>query len=414
MAYLVGADSPDNGPLYTPSRGAGGMLAGYIQGATPKYAKNAGLRADLYRDTMSRIFVRVEEPEIELFKSSIADTHVRDQLLGRLIGDPTTNSGYIDYVLTEMNLQLSENVQIQQGLGDGYTIYAFGQNPPMATFSGVLLNTVQDDQSTNFFRLYLEVLRATALARRSKFVSISVDTDIYSGSMLNLNITKRGSTEVAVPFSFQMVVARIAIINYTVGWTAASVGTPFAADPNAVPFDARLSVANHAPVAVTLRLPGGTTEEGADPRTQQAPPEAHPPDAASRAALLDQALSGQITPDQYAQYVTDRTEQARQALVNQATRGDITPQQLEDGLAQIRRDDAASRSTSASTATAPSAPTPVSPQVGTGPAPETASAGTLSRQQQIDALESTLAATDNTTQAWRQNFDQLQALRAQP
>lgn len=337
MTYLVGSDSPNDGPLYVPSRGAGGMLAQYIQGATPKFAKNSGFRHDLYRDTMSRIFVRVEEPELELFRSSVADAHVREQLLPRLIGDPTANAGYIDFVLTEMSLQFSENMQITQGLGDGFVLYTFGQNPPMATFQGVLLNTVQDDQATNFTKLYLEVLRATALARRSKLASIRVDTDIYTGAMMNLNLSKRGATEVAVPFSFQFIITRIAVINYTVGWTPTSVGTPFASDPNAVPMDARLAQ-SRAPTAVTLRLPGGTVEEGADPRTQQAPP-GTPADNAARIGVLEQRLAAMAVDDP--EFGTLSTE-----------------------LFALRR-------SATAPATPPSTPQPVAPQVGTSPSPET-------------------------------------------
>lgn len=356
MTYLVGSDSPNDGPLYVPSRGAGGMLAQYIQGATPKFAKNAGFRQDLYRDTMSRIFVRVEEPELELFRASVADTHVREQLLPRLIGDPTTNAGYIDFVLTEMSLQFSENMQVTQGLGDGFVLYTFGQNPPMATFQGVLLNTVQDDQTTNFTKIYLEILRATALARRSKLASIRVDTDIYTGAMMNLNLSKRGSSEVAVPFSFQFIISRIAVINYTVGWTPTSVGTPFASDPNAVPMDARLT-ASRAPTAVTLRLPGGTVEEGADPRTQQTPP-GTPADNAARIATLERTLATlPVNDDQFG------------------------PLSME--LIALRR-------SATAPATPPSTLQPLAPQVATDPAPETVRHLSVAEEAAIGAPAGTL------------------------
>lgn len=283
--YAPGRDREGTSATAHASEGARGVFAEWIQGATPKYAKNRGFRSDLFRDTLSRIFVRVTDEELtSLFTPSIADPHVRTQIVPRLAGDPRGARGYVDYLVQTMQLGLSEKVQVAETLSDNYVLYTFGQTPPIATFQGALLNTVQDDQATNFLRLYLEVLRASKMAARQKAASIKIDSYIYTGVMLDLNLTWSGQMEVIVPFSFRFIVKKIAIVNYTVGWRPTGVGTPFATDLNAVPADVRLQVGRPA-VAVTFHVPTDTTEEGghpdvasgaADPRIVSLPPQGDP------------------------------------------------------------------------------------------------------------------------------------------
>lgn len=269
--YAPGRDRVGPSPLYSPSAGSGGAFAEWIQGATPKYAKNRGFRSDLYRDTLSRLFVRVEERELTtLFAPSIADEHVRTQLLSRIAGDPSGARGYIDYFIQQMSIACSEKTQIVETLADDYVLYTFGQVPIVATVQGALLNTVQDDQATNFLRLYLEVLRASKLALREKAASLKVDSYIFTGVMLDLNMSLASTMEVLVPFSFRFLIKKLAIVNYTSGWQPTGVGTPFATDLNAVPADVRLQTARPS-VAVTFHAPpdADETHPQEDPRVRE-------------------------------------------------------------------------------------------------------------------------------------------------
>lgn len=283
--YAPGQDQPGEAP--TATSGARGVFAEYLQGSTPKYARNRGFRSDLFRDTLSRLFIRMTDEELtNLFAPSIADDHVRRHLLPRLAGDPRRTLGYVDYLVQSFRLPLSEKVQIAETLADNYVLYTFGGSPPVATVQGALINTAQDDQATNMLRLYLEVLRASKLAARQKATSLKIDSYIFTGAMVDLDLSWSGQMEVVVPFAFRFVIKKIAIINYTVGWRPTSVGTPFATDLNAVPADVRLQVGSPA-VAVTFQVPAGTTEEGdaahpdvaagtADPRIMSIPLQGDP------------------------------------------------------------------------------------------------------------------------------------------
>ena len=304
MVYAPGRDSlpgPNDTVEYNPARGAGGVFANFMQGMTAKYAENTeGGRSDFYRNTLARLFVRVDAREMNLFTASISDAHVESQLVPRIAGttarrqenrttggagaddanlradQSVSTNGYLDFFIQQATMPLQEKVDIKETLADNYVAYFFGQSPPMWTFSGWLFNSVQDDQATNFLRLYLEILRGTQLARRQKVVSLKIDSYIITGALVASNFQLQSNTEVMVPFSFQLLVKRVAIVTYTEGWVPTWASTPFAADPNAIPYDGR-RLGSGARVAGAARLSTNAASQGpvpdntADTRTTQPP-----------------------------------------------------------------------------------------------------------------------------------------------
>lgn len=315
MVYAPGRDSdpgPNGSVTYVPSRGAGGVFAQFMQGSTPKYANNTrGYRSDFYRNTLSRLYVRVDTSEMNRFLGSIADQHTKDHLAGRLVGDPTrqqqnrttggagttdttvraestlSTNGYLDFFIQQATMPLREKMDVKEVLSDNYASFFFGQAAPVWSFTGWLFNTVQDDQTTNFLRLYLEILRGTQLARRQKVVSLKIDSYVITGVLISTSFNLRAETETCVPFQFEILVKRVAIVNYTVGWVPTRAGTPFAADPNATPYDgrqmpsgARLAVAGILTPTAGVRV-GPSVDATEDPRTTQPPA---PVDALTAAA----------------------------------------------------------------------------------------------------------------------------------
>lgn len=250
-----GGDRPDHS-------GAKGLFAYDIQGQTPTYAKNDGDgRPDNYRDTLSRLFVRVDKNELEQFRASIPDPAIsRAAVLDRLVGDPRGTKGYIDFILMSAQINFQELIQVGQALSGNYVAYAFDQSPVTIPLQGILINTRQDDQATYFMRLYLHVLRATALARRQKAVSLKVDSYILTGVLTAFGITLESKFETFVPFQASLLLKRLAIVEYTSGWRPTSVGTPFATDLNAVPMDSRIAVERPIHTSTT-RTPNDLDEE---------------------------------------------------------------------------------------------------------------------------------------------------------
>jgi hypothetical protein len=273
-----------------------------LQGATPKYATNNGERQDYFRNTLARMFVAVDEAEKRnLFFPSLTDQKVTlsaKALTGTPMTYPSTQppgsntanagsrdeggstvafKGYLDFFIQSVQMSLNEKIQVSETLSDNYVAYAFGQSPPVWTFQGALINTVQDDQASNMYRLYTQVLRATQLARRQKVLTIAFDSYAVNGVMMNLNMQLSAANELVVPFTFQLLVKRVIDINVTSRWVPTSANTPFAADLFAIGYDGRPSLSRSmAGMLAQTPLPqqtvAPTTATQADARVNTPPP----------------------------------------------------------------------------------------------------------------------------------------------
>jgi hypothetical protein len=378
MVYAPGrdADPGANGTVeYNPSVGAGGIFAQFLQGFTPKYAQNVGPRRDYFRNTLAKMFVRVDGREMNLFRASIADEHTDSQLVSSITGNTSTRQrnrttggagatdanrqadastmvgGYLDFFIQQASMPLQEKVDVKETLADNYVAFFFGQQPPIWSFTGWLFNTVQDDQTTNFLRLYTEILRGTQLARRQKIVSLLIDSYIITGAIVGTNFTLQANAEIYVPFAFQLLVKRISIVNYTQGWVPTRSDTPFAADPNASPYDARRDSEGDQP-RQAARLPANGTQQGpvrertADARTEQPPPT---PDALAETATPENReatptlASTTGNPEQQPAPVpasTPQTEPSRRnaRYTNRVTRGRAAAPHTEPAIVADRGD----------------------------------------------------------------------------
>ena len=244
--------------------GSGGVYAEDLQYATPKYAINDGsARSDLYKDTLCRLFIRVEDNEWGLFQASIADPHIaRPEFLAAIAGNPRLARGYVDFLVGSTQLNFRELISVGQALSGNHVVYTFDQQPIEVPLSGLLLNTKQDDHATYFVRIYLELLRASALARRQKVVSFKVDSYILTGVFTGLSLQYEARVENGVPYNANFLVKRLAIVEFTRSWLPSRVGSPFATDLNAVPTDTRIS-ADRGIVTVTGRLAADLVQDNA-------------------------------------------------------------------------------------------------------------------------------------------------------
>lgn len=190
-------------------------------GATPKYAINQGRggRDAEKRDTMARLFINVPKEQTQSFLDSLSpETRPLARVLmagSEFAGGSGT--GFIDFLLTEANETFVEKKQIVDTLTDNYTAYYSGQEPPEFMYSGVLLNTYQDDQRVWMLRLYREILRGTRLAGRNLFVNLRYDSFLVSGYMEALSLGLRGDDSTGSTFRFSLRVKRMTVVTPALG-----------------------------------------------------------------------------------------------------------------------------------------------------------------------------------------------------
>lgn len=268
-------------------------------GATPKYALNndyTPLNVD-GRHTMARMFVYVGDGEYAKFLQSVfnetalSNDSVTQQLARVVAGydnySPDSGTGYVDFLLQRASHSVSEKIQVVETLSDNYVAYLFGQAPPTFSYSGVLINTKQDDQAANMFRLYRHILRGTQLARRNKLVRLQYDGMVVSGTMLGLSWELSAETEMAVPFQFQVLVQDIKMdYNPMADPTYLNTSWGFVDEEGASPFASAL-----------FSNPSVNQTTGVAPvRTTLPPPPAPAPAATSAPAANPPAAAGNLPP----------------------------------------------------------------------------------------------------------------------
>lgn len=241
--------------------------------ATPKYARNQGARDGEFKDTLARIYVSLAD----------ASDAVRAAYLASLPGDQATQAlarvllgagsqggtGFVDFFLSSAQMAFQEISQVDKVLSDDYVAFYFGQAPPTFQYSGMLLNSLQDDQATGFARAYLHMLRGTQLARRNALVRLRYDSYVVSGTMSSHSQMLSAENELAVPFSFTLLVKEFMIVgNARFSRTSPADYVKLAADasiaalsPVGTALDARVRA-----VAVTPAAPVAAPSTGVDAR----------------------------------------------------------------------------------------------------------------------------------------------------
>ena len=123
--------------------------------------------------------------------------------------DGGSSYGYVDFLLTQAQESYQEKVQVVDVLSDNYVAFYFGSQPPVFQYSGVLLNTRQDDWRAAFTIMYNAIMRGSQLARRKKLITLAYDEMSVTGSIMGMTQTLTAEMQMASQFTFQMLVQRI-------------------------------------------------------------------------------------------------------------------------------------------------------------------------------------------------------------
>jgi len=153
---------------------------------------------------MARLFVPYAQ---KYLKAGCPASHIKYAEALSTTG-PNYSGGYIDFLLQQAQENFTEKFEAVDVLSDNYVSYFYGQQPPIFQYSGILLNSKQDDWRLAFMDLYHEFLRGTKMARRQMVVVLSYDDVFVTGVLVAMNQALNADLELAVPFTFQMLVKR--------------------------------------------------------------------------------------------------------------------------------------------------------------------------------------------------------------
>lgn len=187
-------------------------------GSTPKYAYNLGRRDAEQRESLARMFLDMPEQERDLFVQSCPpETRELARVLCGVDSGGTNGTGFVDFMITQINEPFSEKVQVVETLSDNFIIYTFGQAAPQFTYSGYLYNTYQDDQRVWMMRVYRDIIRATQLARRRKLVRLRYDSVIVAGAAIMHTQSLQGDAQNYVQFSLNIIPTEYSIYTPAIG-----------------------------------------------------------------------------------------------------------------------------------------------------------------------------------------------------
>jgi len=166
-----------------------------IPSATPKYKQNEGRDGYATGLTVARLYITGD-------KSTLAN-----------LPGPAKHfslGSYVGFLLQEVTERNSEKAQVSPLNGDGYAAYFSGKEPSVYSFSGILLNTRQDQWRSTLTYLYDNLLRGSKITGLNRLVQVAYDDKVVTGSMMNLNQTISASPdETFTRFSFDILVAAV-------------------------------------------------------------------------------------------------------------------------------------------------------------------------------------------------------------
>ena len=116
---------------------------------------------------------------------------------------------YVGFILTGVQESHNEKLEVINLPGDTFASYFYGAAPRQFNFSGILLNTDQDQWRDSFEELYEKYLRGSVSSRNFSIVQISYNGRIVSGWLTNLSQQLNSENDYYATFNFSIMVSRI-------------------------------------------------------------------------------------------------------------------------------------------------------------------------------------------------------------
>jgi hypothetical protein len=118
-------------------------------------------------------------------------------------------SGYASFLLTDIRGRLDEKVQVTEVFGDAEIVYYFGKQPITMQFSGMLIDSPDNNWFIQWIEMYAHVMRGTQLARNYELLKIITPNMTFIGSISSMDWSQNSARDVDIPFSFTFITKQI-------------------------------------------------------------------------------------------------------------------------------------------------------------------------------------------------------------
>lgn len=128
-----------------------------------------------------------------------------DSVANSLLSD----SGYTDFMLTNVDVSFNEKVQVNEVFGDSEVVYYFGRSPVQFNFSGILFDDVDNNWFYRFMVAYWGVLRGTQMAKNHQLAQINLPNMTIVGTICGLSYQQDASRDTDIRFNMQFIAKSI-------------------------------------------------------------------------------------------------------------------------------------------------------------------------------------------------------------
>ncbi len=139
----------------------------------------------------------------------LPDSEIYSTLESTLQDLVKSESGYTNFLLTDIQTQFTEKVQITEVFGDTEVAYYFGKSPVVFNLSGILIDSVDNNWFVQFVQAYAHVLRGTQLAKNYELVQINLPNMKIIGTIMDLRYSQNSARDTDIPFAISILAKQI-------------------------------------------------------------------------------------------------------------------------------------------------------------------------------------------------------------
>jgi hypothetical protein len=126
-----------------------------------------------------------------------------------VLSDAVKGGGYASFLLTDLRCSLDEKLQVVEVFGDAEVSYYFGRQPISFEFSGVLVDSVDNNWFVEWLEMYTHVMRGSQLARNYELIRLVLPNMIITGTIPRMSWSQNGNRDVDIPFSFSFLAKQV-------------------------------------------------------------------------------------------------------------------------------------------------------------------------------------------------------------
>lgn len=207
----VGLNSNKNSSSGSDSISNGGVIKQTERGLTVRPRSTPLNNLGRYtsdRGPIASIKLKSDRSNMEVMKD-LLEVNAGNQGLSEVADKLLSDSGYTDFLLTNIDVSFNEKVQINEVFGDSEVVYYFGRSPVTFNFSGVLFDDIDNNWFYKYMVAYHGVLRGTKVAQNHQLVQINLPNMTVIGTILGTSYSQDSSRDTDIHFSMQFLAKSI-------------------------------------------------------------------------------------------------------------------------------------------------------------------------------------------------------------